>query len=325
VGRDVTLNELKNSNNAVYISIGAHQAKPLHIDGVDREGIYQGIHFLRDRALGKLASDLFAGKKVVVVGGGNVAIDCARSAVRLGAAEVQLVCLESREEMPAQEEEIVQAINEGVEVITSWCPKQILGNGKVNGIEFKRCISVFDNEGRLNPSYDESVLKVFESDSVIIAIGQVPDLSFIKEAETIKTTDRGTIEVDSQNCVTGDKGIFAGGDVVNGPSSVIESIAAGRQGASAIDLYLGGDGDISETLIDYEDPDPRIGYVEWFASLPRAEMRNLSGSDCFNGFIECECGYTEEDARAEAVRCLQCDLRLKISPPYLPPEGSKNE
>ena len=320
VGRDIPLNELRNSNDAVYISIGAHETRPLYIDGMDQEGIYQGIYFLRERALGKLASDLFAGKKVVVVGGGNVAIDCARSAVRLGSVQVQLICLESRDEMPAQEEEIIEAINEGVEVITSWGPKQILGNGKVKGVEFKRCTSVCDNEGRFNPSYDESVIKVFEVDCILIAIGQASDLSFIKEEGTITTTGSDTILVDSQNCETGRRGIFAGGDVVNGPSSVIESIAAGRQAASAIDIYLGGDGDISETLVEYEEPDPRIGYIEWFASLPRAETRCLSGSDSIHGFSECECGYTKEDAMAEALRCLQCDLRLKISDPYLPPE-----
>ncbi|GAJ19288.1 unnamed protein product, partial [marine sediment metagenome] len=147
------------------------------------------MDFLRDA---NLKREVKVKDKVLVIGGGNVATDVALTALRLGAKEVQLACLESREEIPAYEEEIQQAIDEGVGINVSWGPKRILGDGKkVIGVELVRCVSAFDKEGRFNPSYDEKVTKTIETDMVILAIGQTSDLALVPES--VKTTEEGTI------------------------------------------------------------------------------------------------------------------------------------
>ena len=249
-----------------------------------------------------------------------MAIDVARTALRFGAKEVQLACLESREEMPAHEWQIDEAVEEGVVLSVSWGPKRILGDGDgVTEVELVRCTSVFDDEGRFNPSFDEEETASIETDMVIIAVGQASDLSFLREERQIQAA-RGTIEVDGDTLQTGVSKIFAGGDVVSGPASVIEAIAMGRKAAVSIDRLLGGDGVIDETLSEPEKPDPWLGREEGFAEKSRVPIPYLPVERRLQDFSTVELGFDEEKAVEEAKRCLRCDLRLEISPVVLPPE-----
>jgi len=319
IGPDLKLSDLKNQGyDAVFIATGAHLSRELNIEGVAHEGVFQGVYLLKDWALGKLQQDFFSGDRVVVIGGGNVAIDAARTALRLGANEVQLACLESREEMPAHEWEIDEAVEEGVILNCSWGPKLINGDSKVKGLELMRCTSVFNSEGRFNPSFDSGVETSIEADKVIIAIGQSSDLSFVEGG--IEVTEKGTIKANPITLETDVKGIFVGGDVTRGPASVIEAIADGRKAAQSIDKYLGGEGIIDEALTEATKPNLWLGREEGFAYKSRAEMPCLPAEQRCHKFMSVELGLAKEMAIQEAKRCLQCDLRLQILPPAFPPE-----
>jgi len=238
VGKDLSFNDLlkEEEYKAIFIATGAHKSRKLRVEGEDMEGVFHALDLLRQVNLRKRPK---LGERVLVIGGGNVAMDAARTALRLGAEVVQMACLESREEMPAHEWEIREALTEGVDLNVSWGPKEILGDGKkVTGVKFVRCASVFDENGRFNPSFDETVTKVLEADTVILAIGQAPDLSFLKE----KTDVLGgrAIAVDPMTMETSLPGVFAGGDAVSGPATVIEAVAAGKIAAASIDRYLRG-------------------------------------------------------------------------------------
>jgi len=238
VGKDLSFNDLlkEEEYKAIFIATGAHKSRKLRVEGEDMEGVFHALDLLRQVNLRKRPK---LGERVLVVGGGNVAMDAARTALRLGAEVVQMACLESREEMPAHECEIREALTEGVALNVSWGPKEILGDGKkVTGVKFVRCVSVFDENGRFNPSFDETVTKVLEADTVILAIGQAPDLSFLRE----KTDVLGgrAIAVDPMTMETSLPGVFAGGDAVSGPATVIEAVAAGKIAAASIDRYLRG-------------------------------------------------------------------------------------
>ena len=206
--------------DAVFLGSGSNQSRGLPIDGMDLDGVLLGLDFLRDRSLNKLTTD-FKGKKAVVIGGGNVAVDCARYARRLGAATVAMSCLETRGEMPAHPWELEMAWHEGVFIDCSWGPKRVLGeNGKVVGIELRRCTTVFDQEGRFNPKYDDMEMQTLRADIVVMAIGQRSDLSYLGADSGITVTRSGTIQVNGETMQA--KGaVFAAGDVVTGHKSVI--------------------------------------------------------------------------------------------------------
>ena len=317
IGEDVALKDLENKYEAIFLATGAPMSRKLKIEGIELEGVLWGLDFLRDVNSGR---DVKVENRVLVIGGGNVAIDVARTALRFGAKEVQLACLESREEMPAHAWQIDEAVEEGVVLSVSWGPKRILGDGDgVTEVELVRCTSVFDDEGRFNPSFDEEETASLETDMVIIAIGQASDLSFLREERQIQAA-RGTIEVDGDTLQTGVSKIFAGGDVVSGPASVIEAIAMGRKAAVSIDKLLGGDGVIDETLSEPEKPDPWLGREEGFAAKRRVPIPYLPVERRLQDFSTVELGFDEEKAVEEAKRCLRCDLRLEISPVVLPPE-----
>jgi NADPH-dependent glutamate synthase beta subunit-like oxidoreductase/Pyruvate/2-oxoacid:ferredoxin oxidoreductase delta subunit len=316
IGRDATVEKLRQEYDAVFLSIGAQHSKRIRLEGSELDGVLWGLDFLREVNSGRTPN---VTRRVVVIGGGNVAIDVARSARRLGAMEIALYCLECDDEMPAHEWEISEAVREGVEVNPSWGPGKILGRGgKVAGIELVKCTSVFDAGGKFNPSFDRCVQKTVETDMVILAIGQSSEMPFESIGGKI-TASGGLIAVDSY-LMTGMDGVFAGGDIVKVPGSVIDAIASGRNAASAIDRYLGGTGEIGEALIKFELPDPKLGREEGFAEKKRATMPVLPVEKRGNGFAEVELGYGRSEAVEEAKRCLQCDLRLQISPVVLPPE-----
>jgi len=235
----ISLDELKKKYDAIFLAVGAQNSLKLNVPGEDAKGVISALPFLKGVNAGKKVA---VGKKIIVVGGGSVALDAATTALRLGAGSVQVVCLEKDyEEMPALEEEIKQAMDEGIKIDMSWGIKRILTSaGKVTGVELKRCTSCYDKNGRFNPCYDESETKKMTADMIITAIGQTTDLSFLPASSKLKTTRRGTFAVDEDSLQTSVAGIFAGGDVRRGPATMIEAIADGRKAAIAIDGYLRG-------------------------------------------------------------------------------------
>ncbi|MFQ5851170.1 MAG: FAD-dependent oxidoreductase [Candidatus Binatia bacterium] len=314
----LSLEKIRGQYDAVFLAVGAQMSKRIRVEGSELRGVLWGLDFLREVNLG-----LWPGAplgRVVVIGGGNVAMDVALTARRLGAKGIEIACLESRSEMPAFEWEIEQACEEGAVLHPSWGPKRVLGTGNVAGIELVRCTRVFDESGRFNPSFDPLVTNVVEADTVILAIGQSTDFSFLGDDGRELMTERGTIRVDEATLATPFPGLFAGGEVVSGPSSVIQAIAAGRRAAVSIDRYLGGDGVITQVLASVRETDPWIGPDENFASWRRASIPCLSLTERQASFDPIEQGFDEIMAQREAKRCLRCDLRLQLGAPVLPPE-----
>lgn len=317
-GKDLTIESLrKEGYNAILVSTGLPISRRLRVEGANLEGVLGGLDILRDVRLGK---DVKLKDSVLVLGGGNVAMDVALAAFRKGARNVQVVCLETKEQMPAFAWEVAQVLEEGIPILNSYGIKKILGNGKeVAGVELIRCVSVFDQNGRFNPSYDETDTKTLKTDMVILAVGQAPD-SATPSSLGIHVSEMGTIKVNEPTMETNISGVFACGDVVLGPKSIVEDSASGRKAAQIIDKYLGGNGNIDEQLVTFEKPSPWLGREEDFASRQRTKMPNLPVEKRRGNFAEVELGFDEKMALAEAKRCLRCDLRLQIAQPVLPPE-----
>jgi NADPH-dependent glutamate synthase beta subunit-like oxidoreductase len=311
IGKDITIEQLRTEGyQAIFLSIGAHECKALGIDGEDLEGVYSGVDFLREVRLDN-KTDL--GNRVVVIGGGNVAIDVARSALRTGAGDVKLVCLEKREEMPAWDYEIEEALEEGITLINGLGPSKFLRTqGKVSGIEFKRCTAVFDEEGRFNPRYDEKDLTTMEAGTVIVAIGQASDISFA-EKEAVPVTPQGGLEADPITFQTTIDGVFAGGDALTGPKSLVEATAGGRRAAFNIDRLINGlpvepdEEDYFDVLfksIKIYDPNELIKQKIEISQRKRPAVQPPENR--VSDFEEVEQGLTMPDAVAEAERCLRC-------------------
>lgn len=319
IGKDVTLADLKSQDYAaIFLAVGAQQSKKLRLEGIELEGILWGLEFLKSINLGQ---EIKVEDNILVIGGGGVAIDAALTSLRLGAKEVQLACLESREEMPAHEWEIQEALDEQITLNCSWGPKRILGtNGKVSGVELIQCTAVFDEDGNFNPTFDETITKSIETGMVIMAIGQIPDLSTLGPESSVRITPEGLIQVNEETLATDRPGVFAGGEATSGPFSVVEAIEIGKKAACSIDKYLGGTGEIEEPLIEPEVLNPWLGRDETFFDKPRIQMPRLTLPDRLSSFSEIERGFNERMAVEEANRCLRCDLRLQISPVILPPE-----
>ncbi len=302
VGKDVSLPDIKNDYDAIFISSGANSSARIPLEGQDKNGVLWGWEFLRDVSMG---TKFDLGNNVIVIGGGNVAIDVALTAKRLGAKRVDLFCLENREEMPAHPWEVSLAEEEGVFINNSWAPKKILGDDKVAGLGLIKCMSVFDKACTFNPVYDEDITHKVSADTVILAIGQASVLDFLAREKNVAVQRNRLAVSDDQS--TGEAGVFAGGDVVTGPASVIGAIAQGRKAAQAIDVYLGGTGDISETLAE---PENEVT-LEEFAGLvqPRREMAHLKVWQRSGNFDQVEKGLTDAQVAEESARCLNCDAR----------------
>ncbi len=303
--------------DAILIAAGVSTSKKLSLPDSDLEGIFKGLEFLRSA---KISHEPQLTGKVVVIGGGNVAIDAAMTALRLGANNINLVCLESREEMPAHEWEINQAIEEGVEIHSSWGPGEFKSrNNRVSGVELVRCTRVVDEQGRFDPQYDEDETSHIDADYVIITIGQEIDRGLFEHVANLQKGPGQPLKVD-ENLATGIDGVFAAGDVVRGPSSVVEAIADGRKAAEAIDRYLGGDG-ICEIILDLAGLDsPILGSSGDSIKRPRQTAKIAAPVERKSGFGPIEETFQEQAAKYEAERCLQCQLRQMITPVILPPE-----
>ncbi len=307
-----TINDLmREGYGAVFIAAGAQASKRIGIPGEEEglEGLSYGLSFLTDVRMG---GDIRLKGRTVVVGGGNVAVDVARTALRVGAEDVQLFCLEGREEMPAWEKEIQEALDEGITINNSWGPRQILKrNGRVAGIGFTRCVSVFDEQGGFNPSFDETSTQVVEADNVIISIGQAPDASFLSEDGQLERALWGTLAVDENTLSTNIKGVFAGGDFTTGPTFLIRAIASGRRAAIAIDKYLQGDEgpvEIPDEKTEMEEDGPLALEEETTEERPRIQVELERPEERVKDFREIEKGFTEGEALLESTRCLRCDL-----------------
>ena len=338
-GRDFTIAGLRQQGfDAVVIAVGAHRSRDLSIPGVDLDGVHKAVEFLLNANLGYRFT---IGKKVVVIGGGNVAMDVARSAarevlrqhaaapgeavpsdenvaavaahemvdvslsaLRLGAQEVSIVCLEKRQEMPAALEEIEEAETEGIILHDGRGPHRVLGrDGKVTGLETLKTRYVFDTTGRFNPAFYESSESVIECDTVIMAIGQAPNLDFLKPEDDVRVSPRGLIVADRETLMTSAPGVFAGGDCVFGPRLIIDSVGDGKRIAIAIDEHLTG----------RKHPDPEIVVEVLDHHKMFADFMNLSRQpvpmlplERRTGVTEVEIGFDEQAAMAEARRCLRC-------------------
>ena len=307
-----TVNDLMAEGyRAVFVACGAQASKRIGIpgekDGLD--GLYYGLQFLTDIKMGK---EVILKGKVLVIGGGNVAIDVARTALRVGAEDVQVFCVEPRDEMPAWEKEVAEAVEEGITINASWGPRQIIHqDNKVNGVEFSRCLSVFDEEGRFNPKLDEESTQIVGTDNVIISIGQAPDMSFLSKDSQLERALLGTLMVDENTLSTNIPGIFAGGDFTTGPTYVIRAIASGRRAAISIDKYLQGE-KIRIRIVDEKTAMKEdIGLAldeETTEERPRVRITMERPEERIRDFREVETGFSAEQAGSEATRCLRCDL-----------------
>ena len=292
----------------VVVALGTHKGQKLRVPGANSAGVLIGTDFLRDVNLG---NEVAVGKRVVVLGGGNVAFDCARAARRMGAEEVNMACLECREEMPAGPDEIREGEEEGIVIRPSHTSTRMLSeDGRVTGVEFLDVETFFfDEDGAPQIDVVEGSLHALEADTVIFAIGQRPD---IPEGFDLDKTDGGLIELDEFTGSTSREGVFAAGDAVSGTASVIKAIASGRKAAVAMDKYLGGSGRIDRKVAPQVEVPACLGPGPGFAALGRAADRCVIPDDLTGNFCEVVESMGEDDAREESTRCLQCDLRLKI-------------
>jgi NADPH-dependent glutamate synthase beta subunit-like oxidoreductase len=344
LGRDFSLEDLRSQGyKAVLLAFGLHRSRDLNLPGHELDGVVKGIDFLLNVNLGYRFS---IGKRVVVIGGGNVAIDVARTAMReqqqklvtdiagvvlpdrlnsseadiamkefmdvsrqalrMGAREVHLVCLESREEMPASEEEIEEGLLEGIRMRPSLGPKQFIGqNGKLSGLEVIHCTSVFDAQHRFNPTFAAGTESIIPCDTVILAIGQASDLTFLKPSDGIEITRQGTPKIDPATLMTTAPGVFAAGDIAFGPRLIINAVADGKKAAEEIDKFIRGaewkpkPQYVQITVLDHHK------MAEQYDEYSRLPVPVIP-LERRTGIAEVESGFTEEQAKREASRCLQC-------------------
>jgi len=314
IGKDLALEDLwREGFNAILLASGASGSPRLGIPGENARGVISALPFLREARLGR--AEPLRGK-VVVIGGGNVGIDAARAALRLGAQEVHITCLESSREMPAFAWEIENAQREGVRVHPSLAPQQINTDawGRVAGLDFRR-VATFqrDDQGRISWTLMEGHGSEYHIDAneVIVAIGQVPDPSYLGGNGHVKIDPRGAFTVDPGTLATNAPGIFAAGDAVSAPGTVVESIAAGQKAAASIDRYLRGQ-DLRESRLAPAKGVFRLEDLEKTPRfMPKRErwgMPSIPLEDRVRSFGEVSLGYTAWQAVEEAKRCLNCRM-----------------
>jgi len=330
LGHDISIADLRRQGfRGIFLAIGAHRSRDLEIPGADLDGVLKGVDFLLNINMGYRVE---LGQKVLVVGGGNVAVDVARtalrasirdeainaginivtaldvarSAIRFGAKEVHIVCLESLAEMPADPHEIVEAQNEGIVIHPGRGPQRILGeHGRVTGLETIVCSSVFDGQHRFRPTFVPDSELAMSADTVVLAIGQASDLSFLAPDDGVAVTPRGTIQVDPETLGTTAPGIYAGGDVAFGPRIAINAVADGRRAATSIHAFLRGLSVRPDPVEVVIQPLPGYRRVMDYEGVPRQRPPSLP-IDRRIGIAEIEQCYSEEAARLEGSRCLHC-------------------
>jgi NADPH-dependent glutamate synthase beta subunit-like oxidoreductase/coenzyme F420-reducing hydrogenase delta subunit len=305
IGRRDSIDDLfERGYSAVLLATGLSESRTLNIPGIDSRGIVLALPFLKS-VLSPKPPQL--GDRVVVIGGGNVAIDAARSARRIGAGKVSMVCLESAEEMPAWKWEVEEAREEGISIMNSWGPRAVYSdNGYLRGLELKRCTGVFDEAGRFSPRFDESDTATLSADSVIIAIGQRGDLTCVRGSSlAVKPGER--LPCDPETLSTSREGVFVCGELLIGPASSVEAVRDGHRAADAIANYLEGGGLLKlpymELPVLSELPDET---AEKIKKQTPVTVELLSPELRLQAFTEIEGGFTEGEALAESKRCLAC-------------------
>ncbi len=306
VGKDVSFEQLRLNSDAIYIATGTQFPQRVNIPGEDLPGVLPGIDFLKNVKL--YHSVDLAGQTVAVIGGGNTAIDSARTALRLGAAKVMILYRRTRDAMPAAEMEVDDALKEGVELCELVSPSRFVAgeDGHVKQVEcVRRTMSNFDNRGRRNTKHIEGSNFMIDVDTVITAVSQYADLPFVPKSE-IGTTPWGTFIIDQDTMMTTMPGVFSGGDVARGPDEVIRAIADGKQAALSMDLYMGGQGKLNKGRhIDI----PEINDDDEVLIHKRFPQEVLSPKDRTDSFDEVVEGFHKLNAIAESMRCLHCDRR----------------
>ncbi|MGI6684545.1 MAG: NADH-quinone oxidoreductase subunit NuoF [Bacillota bacterium] len=305
VDKDITLERLKKDGyQAIFLAVGTQLELKLNQPGEDLDGVVSGITFLTNINLGPVPN--LTGKTVAVIGGGNVAIDAARCAARVGAKDVHIIYRRTKEDMPAMREEIREAENEGIQIHTQLASKRVLGeNGKVTALE---CVRMrggnFDMSGRRKAIPIEGSEIIMPVDMVIVAVGQTLKRGFLK-GTGVQIIEPGMIGVTPKTYLTSVEGIFSAGDCITGPSTVVEAIKGGKEAAANIDRYLGGDGDVIPKIVVERKLSGEIMEKE----QPRYPINVLPLEERLKGFAEVELGYSEEEAIKEACRCLRCDVK----------------
>jgi len=305
VGKSLTLKDLKSQGfDAVYVAVGAQEGRALGIPGEDKKGVLSGLEFLRQVNIGE---DLdLKGRSVVVIGGGNVAFDAARSALRLGASAVEIVYRRRREDMPAQREEIIDAEEEGIRISTLVTPIEVTGNSTVQSLKcLKNRLGAFDRSGRRRPEPIEDSEFVIKANVVISAIGQNVKVPADLVDAGLEVDSGGCVVADSRTGATSLEGVFAGGDCVTGPDFLITAIAAGKKAARELDRYMGYDGNLIPKVNFNRTLDRTVSEEE----MPRQKPMFLQEAVRIGTFDEVELGLREDAACREAGRCLRCDVK----------------
>jgi NADPH-dependent glutamate synthase beta subunit-like oxidoreductase len=331
---------------AFFLAVGAMRGRDLEVEGHELDGVIKAVDYLLNLNQGYRVN---LGERVVVIGGGSVAMDAARTAVRKfyepmeeieataeaaagqpaldaargalrgGASEVHVVSLESLAELPAAltvqgRDELNEALEEGIELHPSWGPKRFFGEGRIEGVELVACTRVFDAEGRFRPEFDEDKTMRLEADSLILAIGQQPDLSFLKEEDGVELTRAGTIKIDPETLAATAPGVYSGGDVAFGPRIAIEAVANGKLAARSIHEYLSGGATASRMEVEVHRIPPDS--YEMFAGYEKRDRSLPPTVDIGRrtGITEVEEVFDEEQARAQAERCLVCHVDTIYDP-----------
>ncbi len=307
VGKDLSLADLRGQGfKAFYLAIGAQAGRRLGLEGEDAKGVLTGVDFLRSVNLGE--SPRLSGK-VVVIGGGNVAIDVARTAIRVGAASVEMRCLESRAEMPALPEEVAEALAEGIAIENSWGPKRILvEGGRVVGVEFKKCVSVFDADKRFSPKYDESATVTVPADHVLVSVGQAMEWGGLVAGGKFELNPNKTVKADPTTLQTAEPDVFAGGDALTGPKFAIDAIAMGKEAAISIHRYVqpGQSLTLGRIKRDYRPLDKTNLDLGGYDKIPRQEAGHETEAAGAASFKDTRGTFTAEQVLKETERCLAC-------------------
>ncbi len=307
VGKDITIPQLREQGyKAFYVAIGAQGGRKTGVPGEDAEGVVTGVDFLLE-ANTKEDAHLISGR-TVVVGGGNVAVDVARTALRSGSNEVSMFCLESRDIMPAADDEVEEAEEEGIKVNCGWGPKEIITeNGKVKAIVFKKCLSVKDADGRFNPQYDENDLVTVECENVLLSIGQSIQWGDLLAGTKVEFNRNGTAVADPVTYQTAEPDIFVGGDAYTGPRFAIDAIAAGKEGYVSIHRFVneGHSLTLARDLRKFKELDKNNISVETYDTAQRQVPGKKAGVSQ-ETFRDLRSTFTEEQVKTEAARCLGC-------------------
>jgi len=347
ITREFGLQHLREEGfEAFFLSVGAMRGRDLQIEGSDKDGVVKAVDYLLNLNRGYRV-DL--GDRVVIIGGGSVALDAARTAVREfykpmdeieltakavanqpamdaargalrgGASEVHVISLESLDELPAAQtvqgkDELDEALEEGIQLHPGWGPKKITGNGGVEGIEFVGVERVFDDDGRFNPSFDESRTLALDADSVILAIGQQPDFGFLDDEDGIQLNPTGTVKIDPETLATTAAGVYAGGDAAFGPRIAIEAVANGKHAARSIHEYLDGTATTFSLHVEIEQiPADEYAMPEVYEKKVRRSAPTVSAGRR-TGITEVEEVMSPEQALDQAERCLSCHIDTIYDP-----------